>query len=87
MLTWLHQARRGHEEGRVAHAPGRGDDLASAAVDGLRRDGGVEDLELDVPDRLVAQGTFSHSPLEALRGSACRAVPMNTEQGRKNRYF
>lgn len=39
-----------HEEGRVHHPPGRGDDLASAAVQRLLRHQRVQDLELDVPD-------------------------------------
>ena len=62
----LHQPRRGHEEGRVRHSPRGRDNLTAATVDGLAGDDGVEDLELGVPYGLLAQGTFSGSPLESL---------------------
>mmetsp|Transcript_36568 Transcript_36568/g.97749 ORF Transcript_36568/g.97749 Transcript_36568/m.97749 type:complete len:235 (+) Transcript_36568:52-756(+) len=62
----LHQPRGRHEERRVRHPPRRRDDLAAAAVNGLRGDGRVEDLELGVADRLVAQRALAAAPLEAL---------------------
>lgn len=40
--------------------------LPSSAVDRLCRDHRVKDLELRVPDRLVAQGALSAAPLETL---------------------
>ena len=75
---WLHQSKMhlelllykrkppwsSHEEGGVSDSTGGGDDLTATASEGLGGDDGVEDLELDVSDRLVAQGTFSRSPLE-----------------------
>ena len=79
VLTWFHQSWRGHEECRVADAPGRGDDLATATVDGLRCDGGIQDLELDVADGLVAQRPLAHTPLEAL--GICGWEVLNTWRG------
>lgn len=38
-----------HQEGRVAHATGRGNDLSSSAEDWLLGQTCVEDTELDVP--------------------------------------
>mmetsp|Transcript_51916 Transcript_51916/g.135484 ORF Transcript_51916/g.135484 Transcript_51916/m.135484 type:complete len:1224 (-) Transcript_51916:361-4032(-) len=62
----LHQPRRRHQQRRVRHAPRRRDHLAAAAVDGGGVDGGVEDLELDVADRLVAERALPRRPLEPL---------------------
>mmetsp|Transcript_58935 Transcript_58935/g.86253 ORF Transcript_58935/g.86253 Transcript_58935/m.86253 type:complete len:295 (+) Transcript_58935:171-1055(+) len=62
----LHQPGRGHQEGRVGRAPRRGDHLAPAPVDGLRGDRGVQDLELAVAHRLVAQRPLTATPLEPL---------------------
>lgn len=64
----LHECGRGGEESRVGHTTGRGDDLAAAAVHGLVGDGGVDDLELDVADGLVAQGALQR--FEIQRGVA-----------------
>ena len=55
----LHESGRGHEEGGVGDAPGGGDDLPAAAVDRLARDHRVQDLELAVPDGLLAERTLS----------------------------
>lgn len=49
-VAWGRGRGTHHEEGRVHHPPGRGDDLASAAVQRLLRHQRVQDLELDVPD-------------------------------------
>ena len=53
--VWLHQPWGSHEEGRVCHSSGRRDDLTSSPVDGLTGNGGVQDLELRVANRLLAQ--------------------------------
>ena len=53
--VWLHQPWGSHEEGRVCHSSGRGDDLTSSPVDRLTGNGGVQDLELRVTNRLLAQ--------------------------------
>lgn len=54
MAAWGLEGGRGqgahHEEGGVHHPPGRGDDLASTAVQRLLCHQRVQDLELDVPD-------------------------------------
>mmetsp|Transcript_28556 Transcript_28556/g.64656 ORF Transcript_28556/g.64656 Transcript_28556/m.64656 type:complete len:277 (+) Transcript_28556:501-1331(+) len=63
----LHDARRRHEEGGVGHAPGGGDDLTSPAMDRLGGNAGVEDLELDIPHRLITQRPLTTGPLEALQ--------------------
>lgn len=39
-----------HEESRVHHPPGRGDDLAPSSVERLLSNDGIEDLKLDIPD-------------------------------------
>ena len=62
----LHESGRGHQEGRVGDAARGGDDLPTAPMDRLRRDRRVQDLELDVSHRLVAEWTFAAAPLEAL---------------------
>jgi hypothetical protein len=51
---------------KILTAPGCRDDLPAAAVDGLAGDDGVQDLELGVPDRLLAEGALARAPLEAL---------------------
>ena len=63
----LHEARRGHEEGGVADAPGGGDELPAAPRQGLLSNGCVHDLELHVADGLVAQRALPCAPLEALQ--------------------
>lgn len=60
----LHECGRGGEESRVGHATGRGDDLPTAAVHRLVGDGGVDDLELDVADGLVAQRALQRGNIE-----------------------
>jgi len=55
-----------HQKGRVANTASRGDDLASTTVDALAGKRGVEDLELDVPDGFVTEGSLASTPLEAL---------------------
>ncbi|MPC12705.1 NudC domain-containing protein 2 [Portunus trituberculatus] len=62
----LHEARRGHQEGGVGHTAGRGDDLATAAVQRLLGNHSVQDLELAVPDGLLTQRPLTGPPLEAL---------------------
>ena len=57
--VWLHESGRGHEEGGVGDAARGGDDLSAAAVDRLARDHRVQDLELAVPDGLLAERTLS----------------------------
>ena len=64
----LHQPRRGHQKGGVADAARGGDDLPAAARQGLGRDLGAQDLELDVADGLVAQRALPGAPLETLQG-------------------
>ena len=66
LIDRLHQARRGEQESRVCYAARGRDYLATTSVNGFRRDICVEDLELDISDRFVAQGAFSSSPLKAL---------------------
>lgn len=46
----LHEARGGHQEGRVDGAAGGGDDLAAAAVEGFGGEGDVGDFEARVAD-------------------------------------
>mmetsp|Transcript_43460 Transcript_43460/g.95114 ORF Transcript_43460/g.95114 Transcript_43460/m.95114 type:complete len:659 (+) Transcript_43460:316-2292(+) len=70
----LHQPGRGHQEGGVGDAARRRDDLAAAAVDGERGDGGVEDLELDIAHRLVAERPLAAAPLEALQNEVSDGV-------------
>ncbi len=53
----------------------RGAHLAAAAREGLGRDVGAQDLELDVADGLVAQRALSRAPLEPLR-----SMPRETHQ-------
>mmetsp|Transcript_31851 Transcript_31851/g.51004 ORF Transcript_31851/g.51004 Transcript_31851/m.51004 type:complete len:617 (+) Transcript_31851:1240-3090(+) len=62
----LHEARGGHEERRVRHPARGGNHLPAAAVQGLLGDGGVQDLEFDVADGLVAQRALAGAPLEPL---------------------
>mmetsp|Transcript_43120 Transcript_43120/g.107915 ORF Transcript_43120/g.107915 Transcript_43120/m.107915 type:complete len:423 (-) Transcript_43120:1309-2577(-) len=62
----LHQARRRHQERRVGHAAGRGDDLASPPVHWRSIHGSVQNLELAVPDGFVAQRPLARPPLKPL---------------------
>lgn len=39
-----------HEEGRVDHPPGCGDDLTSTPVEGFLGNHSIQDLKLDVPN-------------------------------------
>lgn len=56
MKRWKEQRRCGrergphHEESRVHHSPGCGDDLASSSVERLLGDDCVQDFKLDIPD-------------------------------------
>ena len=77
----LHQPRGGHQEGGVADAARCGDDLPAAARQGLGRDLGAQDLELDVADGLVAQRALPGAPLEALQGEGMAKVRGRTSCG------
>ena len=70
----LHQPRGGHQEGGVADAARRGDDLPAAPRQGLGRDLGAQYLELDIADGLVAERALPGAPLEALQGEGMAKV-------------
>mmetsp|Transcript_12875 Transcript_12875/g.38024 ORF Transcript_12875/g.38024 Transcript_12875/m.38024 type:complete len:676 (+) Transcript_12875:129-2156(+) len=70
----LHQPRRRHQEGRVGDAARGRDHLPAAAVDRLGRHRGVEDLELDVAHRLVAERALAARPREALQDEVADTV-------------
>ena len=69
----LHQAWVGEQEGGVGDAARSRDHLAAAAIDRLIRDLGVQDLELDVANRLVAQRALARAPLETVIASVPRS--------------
>ena len=48
--------------------------LAASPVNWLRRDDGVKDLELGVPDGLVAERPLAATPLEALDDALSASV-------------
>ena len=62
----LHEAGGGHQEGGVADPACGGDDLTAPPVHRLGGHHGVQDLELDIADGLIAEGTLSRAPLESL---------------------
>jgi hypothetical protein len=64
----LHEARSGHEECGITDSAGRGYNLATTPVQRLWCHHSIQNLELDVPDGLVAERAFPGPPLEALEG-------------------
>lgn len=52
----FHEARGGHEEGRVAGSSGCGDYLTAPAEDRFGCQGDIHDLELAVADGCLIQG-------------------------------
>mmetsp|Transcript_13614 Transcript_13614/g.30034 ORF Transcript_13614/g.30034 Transcript_13614/m.30034 type:complete len:213 (-) Transcript_13614:2261-2899(-) len=72
----LHETRRGHQEGAVGGAAGRGYDLPPPAVDGLVGHRGMQDLELHIADGLVTQRPLTAAPLEPLH----HAVPDTAQE-------
>merc|ERR1712002_63785 len=59
------EAGFGSEEAGVQDAPGGGDDLSAAPMDGVSVEGHVLDVEADAAHVLVTQHTFFRGPLEA----------------------
>lgn len=70
----LHEPGGSHEEGRVAHPPAGGNDHSPGAQLRLGSDPRIQNLELYIPDGLIAQGTLFCAPLEALYSIAAAAV-------------
>ena len=73
-LFWtlnIHKVDRLHETGLSGQhtgtetAPASGDDLATAAVDGIRMQGHIRDIEAHTPRVFLAQGFLFGGPVEA----------------------
>ena len=65
-IVRLHQAGGGHEESRIGHAPGCGNDLSPTALHWRVGNGRVKELELAVADRFIAERALAGGPLKAL---------------------
>lgn len=70
----LHETRSGHEECTVADTPRCGDDLPSSSMQRFTGNGCIQNLELHIPDGLIAQGTLPGTPLETLQRYMTTAV-------------
>ena len=57
-VHWLHEARGRHEESRIRHSTCSGNHLPAPAMNRFLRDGGVQDFDFDVPNRLVTKRTI-----------------------------